>query len=78
MPGGSLAKAALVGANTVNGPDRSGVDQAGCLHGGDQRGVIFELTAFSRWSSGVHRRAADHRVLGERRRSDEAEAESET
>ena len=44
VPAGSLANAALVGANTVNGPaPLKRVDQAGGLHRGDQRGVVLRV-----------------------------------
>jgi hypothetical protein len=81
VPAGSLAKAALVGAKTVNGPAPfSVVDEVGGLHGGDERGVVGRV-------DGVvddvlvreHLLAADHRIAlwRERRRRERRETERE-
>ena len=62
VPAGSAANAALVGANTVNGPGPfSVVDQAGGLDRGDQRRVVLRVDGVvDDVLVGVHRRAADH------------------
>ena len=67
MPAGSLAKASLVGAKTVNGPGPLRVStRPAALTAATKRGVVLRVPPRSRmmFLVGVHLgRTADHRVL---------------
>ena len=72
VPAGSLAKAALVGAKTVNGPGAGQrLDQPGRLHRGDQRRVVLRVDrVLDDGLVGIHRRAADHHRIARKGRAE--------